>query len=210
MAPGSAVSPEVKVPPERRTNSEAALHELLAGNRRFTSGRTVSHRRDLKILQQMMEKQEPFAAILSCADSRVPVEVVFDQTIGQLFVARVAGNMVTDEILATLEYAAVVLGTQTILVVGHSRCGAVTAAIQADTSGSTAPGKISKLFPYLEPAVKEAGPDVEAAIRANALLQAASLRKLSPLLADLEEKGKLRIAAGYFDLASGLVTLLNE
>jgi hypothetical protein len=74
---------------------QAALDELIAGNRRFTSGRTISHRRDLVILQEMMEKQEPFAAILSCADSRVPVEVVFDQTIGQLFVTRVAGNMVT-------------------------------------------------------------------------------------------------------------------
>ncbi len=77
---------------EKKLSPEAALDELIAGNRRFTSGRTSSHRRDLAILQQMMEKQEPFAAILSCADSRVPVEVVFDQTIGQLFVTRVAGQ----------------------------------------------------------------------------------------------------------------------
>ena len=80
---------------EKRLSSDAALEELIAGNRRFTSGRTSSHRRDLAMLQQMMEKQEPFAAVLSCADSRVPVEVVFDQTIGQLFVTRVAGNIVT-------------------------------------------------------------------------------------------------------------------
>ena len=96
-----------------------------------------SHRRDLAILQQMMEKQEPFAAVLSCADSRVPVEVVFDLTIGQLFVTRVAGNIVTPEILASLEYAAAVLGTHTILVMGHSRCGAVTAAIQASPRAQT-------------------------------------------------------------------------
>src|SRR6201995_878749 len=109
---------------------QAALDELIAGNRRFISGQTSSHRRDLAILQQMMEKQEPFAAVLSCADSRVPVEVVFDQTIGQLFVTRVAGNVVIPEIVASLEYAAAVLGTNTILVMGHSRCGAVTAAFQ--------------------------------------------------------------------------------
>ncbi len=119
----------------RKSRPEAALDELLAGNRRFTSGRTSSHRRDLAMLQQMMEKQEPFAAVLSCADSRVPVEVVFDQTIGQLFVTRVAGNIVTAEIIASLEYAAAVLGTNTILVMGHSRCGAVTAAIQATNQG---------------------------------------------------------------------------
>ena len=116
---------------EKKLSPAAALDELLAGNRRFTSGRTSSHRRDLAMLQQMMEKQEPFAAVLSCADSRVPVEVVFDQTIGQLFVTRVAGNIVTPEIVASLEYAAAVLGTNTILVMGHSRCGAVTAAIQS-------------------------------------------------------------------------------
>src|ERR1700744_1492931 len=163
MASESAVvASEIK-----RTNSEVALDELIAGNRRFTSGRTASHRRDLVILQQMMERQEPFAAILSCADSRVPVEVVFDQTIGQLFVTRVAGNIVTPEIVASLEYAAAVLGTNTILVMGHSRCGAVTAAIQ----GQAVPGQISALFPYIEPAVEQAGPDLEATIPAHVLIQ---------------------------------------
>jgi carbonic anhydrase len=185
---------------------QAALDELIAGNRRFTSGRTSSHRRDLAILQQMMERQEPFAAVLSCADSRVPVEVVFDQTIGQLFVTRVAGNIVTPEIVASLEYAAAVLGTNTILVMGHSRCGAVTAAIQ----GQAVPGQISALFPYIEPAVEQAGPDLEATIRANVLIQAARLRQYSPLLASLIEDGKLKVAAGYFDIRSGEVTLLDE
>src|SRR6202034_2540492 len=130
-----------------------ALEELREGNRRFTSGRTSAYRRDLAMLQQTLEKQEPFAAVLSCSDSRVPVEVVFDQTIGQLFVARVAGNIVTPEIVASLEYAAAVLGTNTILVMGHSRCGAVTAAIQRkETAGLSFPGQISALFPHIEAA----------------------------------------------------------
>jgi carbonic anhydrase len=193
---------------EKRSRPEAALDELIAGNRRFTSGRTSSHRRDLAMLQQMMEKQEPFAAVLSCADSRVPVEVVFDQTIGQLFVTRVAGNMVTAEIMASLEYAVAVLGTHTILVMGHSRCGAVTAAIQAH-QGQVVPGQISALFPHIEPAVKQAGPDLEATVRANVLLQAARLRE-SPLLAAMIEEGKLIVAAGYFDLRTGAVTLLDQ
>ncbi|MGC2399871.1 MAG: carbonic anhydrase [Acidobacteriaceae bacterium] len=215
MASPPAAPPEVKLSPaserDAKTSPDAALDELIAGNRRFISGRTMSHRRDLMILQQMMEKQEPFAAILSCADSRVPVEVVFDQTIGQLFVTRVAGNMVTPEILASLEYAAAVLGTHTILVMGHSRCGAITAAIQAgNAGGSPAPGRIGALFPYLEAAVKQAAPDVDATVRANALLQAADLRRSSQLLSGLVEEGKLKIAAGYFDLGSGTVTLLDE
>lgn len=183
---------------------DEALDELIAGNRRFTSGRTSTYRHDLAILQQMLGKQEPFAAILSCADSRVPVEVVFDQTIGQLFVTRVAGNIVTREIMGSLEYAAAVLGTNTILVMGHGRCGAVTAAIQ----GQAVPGQIASLFPYIEPAVEEAGPDLEATIRANALIQANTVRS-SPLIAGLIEDGKLKVSAAYFDIATGIVTLLE-
>jgi len=192
--------------PEQRLSPEAALEELLAGNRRFTSGRTSAHRRDLAMLQQTLEKQEPFAAVLSCSDSRVPVEVVFDQTIGQLFVTRVAGNIVTAEIIASLEYAAAVLGTNTILVMGHSRCGAVTAAIQ----GLSVPGQISTLFPYIEAAVEQAGPDLETTIRANARIQAARLRASSPLLTAMVEEGKLKITAGHFDIRTGAVTLLES
>src|ERR1700728_237361 len=205
MSSGSAAPPEVKI-----SASDAALEELIAGNRRFTSGRTSSHRRDLAILQQMMEKPEPFAAVLSCSDSRVPVEVVFDQTIGQLFVTRVAGNIVTPEIIASLEYAVAVLGTNTILVMGHSRCGAVTAAIQRQARGGSFPGQIRALFPYIEAAVEQAGPDVEATIRANALIQSSQLRELSPLLAKMIEAGNVKVATGYFDISTGAVTLLDE
>src|ERR1700761_2730608 len=185
---------------------QAALDELLAGNRRFTSGRTISHRRDLVILQQMMERQEPFAAILSCADSRVPVEVVFDQTIGQLFVTRVAGNIVTPEIVASLQYAAAILGTNTILIMGHSGCGAVTAAAR----GTEVPGQIGKLFPAIEPAIKQAGADLEAAVRANVLFQVEKLLEASPLLRELIEKDALQVAAGCFDMRTGEVTFLDR
>jgi carbonic anhydrase len=191
---------------DRKFSPAEALAEMLAGNRRFTSGRTSAHRRDLAMLQKTMQKQEPFAAVLSCSDSRVPVEVVFDQTIGQLFVTRVAGNIVTSEIVASLEYAAAVLGTNTILVMGHSRCGAVTAVIQQ----LAVPGQISVLFPHIQPAVEQAGPDLEATIRANTRIQAGRLRSSSPLLTGLIEEGKLRITAGHFDISTGAVTLLDD
>src|ERR1700692_1478051 len=110
---------------------EAALKALLDGNERFASGRLTSFGEDLKILRDhTVDKQEPFAAVLSCADSRVPVEIIFDQTIGHIFVTRVAGNVVTPEIIGSLEYGAAVLGTKVILVLGHAGCGAVKAAIQ--------------------------------------------------------------------------------
>ena len=115
-----------------------------------------------------------------------------------------SGNVVTPEIIASLEYGAAVLGTKVILVMGHANCGAVKATIQ----GKEVPGQISALFPHIEPAVKQAGPDLEPTVRANALLQAARLRE-SPLLAAMVEEGKLLIAAGYFDLRSGAVTLLD-
>ena len=100
---------------------DAALTDLMDGNKRFTSGKLTSHEHDLAILRQHTEeKQEPFAAVLSCADSRVPVELVFDQSIGHIFVTRVAGNVVTPELIGSLEYGAAVLGTKVILVMGHS------------------------------------------------------------------------------------------
>ncbi len=124
-----------------------ALDQLVAGNKRFTSGRLTAYDQDLTILKQHTEeKQEPFAAVLSCADSRVPVELVFDQSIGHIFVTRIAGNMITPEIIGSLEYGAAVLGTKVILVMGHSNCGAVKATIQ----GKEVPGQISTLFPHIQ------------------------------------------------------------
>lgn len=185
---------------------DAALQELMAGNVRFTTRRITSDAQDLAILKQnTAEKQEPFAAVLSCADSRVPVELVFDQTIGHIFVTRVAGNMVTPEIIASLEYGAAVLGTRVILVMGHANCGAVKAAIQ----GKEAPGQISALFPHIQPAVEQAGPDLDAATRANAKIQAALLRESSTVVSGLVKEGKLKVVAAHYDIASGSVTLLS-
>src|SRR5258708_15268153 len=160
---------------------------------------------DLGILRQnTVAKQEPFASVLSCADSRVPVELAFDQSIGHLFVARVAGNLATSEIIGSLEYGAVVLGTKAILVMGHSGCGAVKAAMD----GKAVPGQISSLYALLQPAVEAAGGDVDAGVKANAKIQANLLAKTSPVLAGLIKEGKLKIAAAYYDLGSGKVSLL--
>jgi len=185
---------------------DAALQELMAGNQRFTSGRMTSREQDLAILKQnTAEKQEPFAGILSCADSRVPVELIFDQTIGHIFVTRVAGNVVTPEIIASLEYGALVLGTKVILVMGHASCGAVKATIQ----GKEVPGQISALYPHIQPAIDQAGPNLDAATRANTKIQAALLRESSTVIAGLVKEGKLKVVAAHYDIANGSVTLLS-
>jgi carbonic anhydrase len=184
---------------------EAALEALLAGNRRFVSGEGNWREHDLAALKERAAMmQEPFACVLSCADSRVPVELVFDQSIGHIFVTRVAGNIVTPEILGSLEFGALVLGAKVILVMGHVRCGAVKAALD----GAPVPGMIGSLFPYLQPAVDQAGQDCEAAIRINAKLQAAILMESSPVLAGLMRQGKLKVAAAVYDIATGEVALV--
>jgi carbonic anhydrase len=185
---------------------DAALQELLAGNARFAAGRMTAHEQDLAILKQnTTEKQEPFAAVLSCADSRVPVELVFDQTIGHLFVTRIAGNMVTPEIIASLEYGAAVLGTKVILVMGHASCGAVKATIE----GKEVPGQISALYPHIQPAVDQAGPNLDAAIRVNTKLQAALLRESSTVISGLVKEGKVKVVAAHYDITNGSVTVLR-
>jgi carbonic anhydrase len=185
---------------------EAALQALMDGNRRFTSGRLTAFEEDLAILKQnTIEKQEPFAAVLSCADSRVPVELIFDQTIGHIFVTRIAGNIATSEIIASLEYGLAVLGTKVIVVMGHGGCGAVKATIQA----KEVPGQISALYPHIQPAVGQSGPNVDAAIKANAKIQAALLRESSTVILGLMKEGRLKVVAAYYDLATGSVTLLE-
>lgn len=183
---------------------DAALQELIAGNQRFAANQLKSIEHDLTVLKERtVDKQEPFAAVLSCADSRVPVELIFDQTIGHIFVTRIAGNMVTPEIIASLEYGVAVLGVEVLLVLGHSACGAVKAAMKADA----VPGQISSLYPHLRPAVEQSGGDVDKAIAANAKIQADLLRTSSPVIREAVKAGKLRVESGVYDLATGKVTL---
>ena len=184
-----------------------ALELLVKGNERFLAQELESFKEDLDILKtHTEEKQEPFAAVLSCADSRVPVELVFDQSIGHLFVVRVAGNIATSDTIASLEYGAAVLGTKAILVLGHTNCGAVKATI----AGKAVPGQISTLYQYIHPATTGADGDVTAASERNASLQASLLRDASPVLSELVKDKKLLIAAAIYDVATGEVRMLKD
>jgi carbonic anhydrase len=183
---------------------DEALEELLAGNRRFAAGQLTSIQHDLQILKEhTVEKQEPFAGVLACADSRVPVELVFDRSIGDIFVTRVAGNIVTPEIIASLEYGVAVLEIHALLVLGHTNCGAVKAAMKAES----VPGQISSLYPHLRAAVDQSAGDVGKAIEANARVQAELLRTSSTVIREATKAGTLKVVSGVYDLATGKVAV---
>ena len=190
---------------QRPETPDRALNLLIEGNQRFVAQNLVSFREDLDILKAHSEEhQEPFAAVLSCADSRVPVELVFDQSIGHVFVVRVAGNVATPDTIASLEYGAAVLGVKAILVLGHTNCGAVKATI----AGKAVPGQISTLYQYIHPALAGANGDLTTASRQNATLQASILRETSPVLGELVKEKKLAIRSALYDVGNGKVTML--
>lgn len=187
-----------------RTPDEA-LQALREGNARFVRGEVTEPNRNLARVREVAAGQTPFASILGCADSRVPVELVFDQGFGDLFVCRAAGNIVTPEILGSLEFGTLVLGSKALVVLGHSACGAVKATI----AGDAVPGQISALYQHIQPAVDAAGPDLDLAIAENVRIQARLLARSSPVIAGLMREGKLKVVGGVYDLASGRVTFLD-
>jgi len=191
---------------QRPETPERALSLLVEGNQRFVAQKLISFQEDLDILKAHSEEhQEPFAAVLSCADSRVPVELAFDQSIGHLFVVRVAGNIATPDTIASLEYGAAVLGVKAILALGHTNCGAVKATM----AGKAVPGQISSLYQYIHPALAGSKGDLTTASRQNARLQASALSETSPVLADLIKQKKLAIRAAMYDIGSGKVTMIE-
>jgi carbonic anhydrase len=190
----------------------AAMRELVMGNQRFAEGKSTGPHRSMARLRDVAPKQAPFAAVLACADSRVPVEILFDQGFGDMFVCRAAGNIVTSEMLASLEFGTLVLGAKVLLVLGHNSCGAVKATI----AGDAVPGQISALYQHIQPAVervaaqsKEAKPELEAVAHENVRLQVRLLAGSSPVLGGLVKEGKLTISGGMYDLSTGRVTMLT-
>jgi len=191
---------------------DAALHLLIEGNARYVANQT--RERDFSAARaSRTQGQAPFAAILGCADSRVAPELAFDQGPGDLFVVRVAGNFVTLEGLASLEFGAAVLGTKLIMVLGHNSCGAVNATVTALQKGNTLPGHISDLAramkPGIEPVLKQSGDDLQQrAVIANVRYNAQRLQHAKPILAELVAKNEVRVVGAVYDLATGKVTLV--
>ncbi|WHO39573.1 carbonic anhydrase [Sphingobium sp. AP49] len=192
--------------PDASMTPDAALAEIMAGNARFVAGKPTAHLQDLSIIKaRAAEGQWPVVGVLSCADSRVPVEMLFDEYIGRLFVTRIAGNITTPEIVASLEYGVAVLGLKALVVMGHSNCGAVKAAID----NPEVPGQISALFPAILPALYLArSKDAAIVTRTNALVQAATLVNASPVIEEKVKAGTLKVVAAVYDVATGKVDML--
>jgi len=187
---------------------DAALETLMAGNQRFVQHQPQYPDQSQARLQEVAQAQYPFATILSCADSRVPAELIFDQGIGDIFDVRIAGNIATPEAIGSIEYAVVLLGTPLLMVLGHERCGAVTAAVQ----NKSLPGEISTFVRTIEPVVArvkdQPGDAVDNAVIANVQYQIEKLKR-SLLLTEQLQSGKFNIVGGRYDLDTGRVTLIS-
>lgn len=195
-----------------RPSPEQALAELLAGHERYGAEGTEKHAVGTP-RSERTEGQRPIAAILSCADSRVVPDFIFDQASGRLFVVRVAGNFVTDDGLASLEYGVEFLGIPLIVVLGHSSCGAVDAAIKVAKDGAVLPGKLPGLANAIVPAVQaaegEPGNLLDNAIAENVKRNVRILQKADPIVGPAARDGKIQIAGAVYDIASGRVNLLS-
>ena len=192
------------------TNAELGqvLQKLIEGNKRFSSSKQSHPNQDRERRQQLVKGQKPFAVIVGCSDSRISPEIIFDQGLGDLFVIRVAGNIVDDVALGSIEYAVDHLGTQLIVVLGHSKCGAVTATVQ----GGAVHGHIGSIVQAIKPAIETArelsGDLTDNTIKANARLVADQIQHSDPVLSELARLGKIVVVSAYYDIENGEVHIL--
>lgn len=195
-------------PDKSKFTPEQALNELMAGNQRFVKEKRQKPNQNVQRVKAVAQGQSPFAAILGCADSRVPLEIVFDQGIGDLFVVRIAGNIAGTEEIASQEFGTLVLGAKVLMILGHERCGAVQAALD----GKSLPGSLNSLVSAIRPAVNnskgQSGDPLDNAIKENVKVQVANLKK-SPIISDLVKEGKLKVVGGYYDLDTGEISLIS-
>jgi carbonic anhydrase len=209
----SAAGAKEKAPPKPQNvlTPAASLERLKRGNARYVEG--VSLRHDFKHEREALAGgQNPYAAVLSCADSRIAPEYAFDSGRGDLFVCRVAGNFANDESVASLEYAVAELGTPLILVLGHDACGAVSATIKSLKDNTTLPGHLPSLVEAIAPAVKavsqQAGDTLANAIRQNVIDNVGKLSTATPILSAAVEQNKLKVVGGIYRLKDGTVEMV--
>lgn len=217
-APAVTATPAAP-PPTREVQAAltpaAALERLLAGNARFVAGQP--HSRDWAEQRRLTAGgQHPFAVVLSCLDSRVPAEAVFDQGLGDLFSARVAGNVLNEDILGSMEFACQVAGARVIMVLGHTACGAIKGAATGAELGHLT-GLLAKIRPAVDTARERSGgaaPGEAAFVDAVAALNVQQVRRAiaerSPVLRELMQAGRVAVVGGMYDLASGRVTILQQ
>lgn len=190
---------------------DEALRYLMDGNRRFVTQAVFPEEAHVNLA----EEHVPIAAVLGCADARVGAEMIFDQDAGELFVVRLAGNFVSDYGLASIEYAVEILSVPLVVVLGHTNCGAVTAAVNVVENDISLPGRMFVLIDALEPSVlraRESNPDnlIDAAARTNISRQVERLRSISPLINSAIEQGQTRVVGALYHMDTGEVEIVDD
>jgi len=192
---------------EAAMDGDRALQKLMEGNTRYVSAKAAHPNQTPARRAEVIEGQHPFAVIVGCSDSRVPPEIIFDQGLGDLFVVRLAGHVLKNDALGSIEYAVEHLGTRLIMVLGHDGCGAVTAVVQ----GGEAPGHIGGIFNAIAPAVQKAksrpGDLLKNAIRENVAMVVEQMKSSAPLLQAQAKNGGLKIVGAHYHLNDGKVTI---
>jgi carbonic anhydrase len=188
-----------------------AISKLKEGNGRYTSGNLEHPGQTTERRSDLAKSQHPFAVIVSCSDSRVPPEIVFDQGLGDLFIFRVAGNVIDDHGLGSIEYAVDHLNVRLIVVLGHQSCGAVQAAKETIAAKGKAPGHIESLVTAIKPAVEAtAKDDLDTTIKANVKHVVQALRSSTPVLKPKVDSNELSVVGAYYSLDTGAVSFLGE
>lgn len=210
----AAAATHTRSAPDR--DPEKVLAQLLAGNKRFMKGELTHPGRTPADFAALADGQAPLAIIVSCADSRVSPEIAFDQGVGDLFVVRVAGNIISGtgpSLKGSIEFGVAVLGARLIIVLGHSACGAVKAAVEHIDANDTLPGAIRELVDLIRPAAASVrgmpGDKLENAIKANVLQNVERLKTLDPILSEFVKKKELKIVGATYELRTGEVKLLD-
>lgn len=190
--------------------TRTAFNKLVEGNQRYVNSTTVCHEDWSAKRTAQAQSQSPFAVIVTCSDSRVPPEIIFDQTLGDLFVIRVAGNVVDDFAIGSIEYGVTVLGAKLVIVLGHSNCGAVEGALKGLRFDNHIQEVLNAIQPAIENIKGESGNVLEKAIKANVRHVERRLKSSKPVLAKLIDQGMLNVLGAYYDLASGKVEFLDK
>lgn len=196
----------------RVTDPASALDQLLAGNRRYVEGRSQHPDETMARRKEVAGGQHPIAVVLTCADSRVPPELIFDQGLGDLFTLRVAGNIVDDAVLGSIEFGVEELGVPLVVVLVHERCGAVKAAVNAVRDGGAVPGHMRVLVDAIAPAITPATPEMdtyETTLRRHLQRTVAQVAADSAFLAPHIAEGRLQVKGARYDLDTGLVEVLG-
>lgn len=191
-----------------RLNSKAALAKLMSGNKRYVIAKQLHSNLTSERRAELKDGQCPIAIILGCSDSRVPPELIFDQGLGDLFVVRVAGNILDNVVLGSIEYAASHLGTSLVMILGHSKCGAIEATAARGSNEGHLPCLAAAIQPSLDEVKDKPGDLINNAAKANAKMIGQKLLS-EPILAARANAGKLRVVAAFYDLDTGVVEVIS-